>query len=172
MQRILSRKAKISRFGFITTNSLRQTFNRRIVQAALDKGLHLAFAIPDHPWVENSDGAAVRIAMTVAAEARMKAGLCTVSAERAADGQKGGEGLDVELTERSGSIHADLSIGANVSAAKALRCEAKCLPIAALSYSARASSSRLKKPRTLKLTRRSSLTAMAATSPTGRAASA
>jgi hypothetical protein len=36
------------RMGLITTNSLRQTFNRRVVQAALDKGtMHMA--IPDHP---------------------------------------------------------------------------------------------------------------------------
>ncbi|MBI5908027.1 MAG: class I SAM-dependent DNA methyltransferase [Burkholderiales bacterium] len=120
-------QGQIARFGFITTNSLRQTFNRRVVQTALDKGLHLAFAIPDHPWVENSDGAAVRIAMTVASLPSLLAGegpgergqgrLCTVSAER--EGK--GEGLEVELTERSGSIHADLSVGANVAAAKALR---------------------------------------------------
>ncbi len=53
------------RFGLITTNSLRQTFNRRGVQAALGQGLRLAFAIPDHPWVDSANGAAVRIAMTV-----------------------------------------------------------------------------------------------------------
>ncbi len=114
-------QGEISRFGFITTNSLTQAFNRRIVQAALDNGVHLAFAIPDHPWVENSDGAAVRIAMTVAAAGTDEGRLCTVSAERAADGQKGGEGLDVELIERNGSIHADLSVGANVSAALPLQ---------------------------------------------------
>ncbi|MDO8347686.1 MAG: hypothetical protein Q7S85_07295 [Rugosibacter sp.] len=110
-------QGQIARFGFITTNSLTQAFNRRIVQAALDKGLHLAFAIPDHPWVENSDGAAVRIAMTVAAAGTEEGRLCTVSAER--EGK--GEGLEVELTERSGSIHADLSVGANVSAALPLQ---------------------------------------------------
>lgn len=113
-------QGEIARFGFITTNSLRQTFNRRVVQAALDQGLHLAFAIPDHPWVENSDGAAVRIAMTVAAAGADEGRLCTVSAERAGKG----EGLEVELTERSGSIHADLSVGANVAAAQALRANA------------------------------------------------
>ncbi|MEZ5609179.1 MAG: hypothetical protein R3E45_01845 [Rhodocyclaceae bacterium] len=55
------------RFGFITTNSIKQTFNRRVVQAQLDakNPLTLAFAIPDHPWVDAADGAAVRIAMTV-----------------------------------------------------------------------------------------------------------
>ncbi len=55
------------RFGFITTNSIRQTFNRRIVQAALDKGIYLVFAIPDHPWIDATECAAVRIAMTVGA---------------------------------------------------------------------------------------------------------
>ena len=53
------------RFGFITTNSIRQTFNRRVVKHALMEGLSLRFAIPDHPWVDTADGAAVRIAMTV-----------------------------------------------------------------------------------------------------------
>ena len=133
---------RLSRFGFITTNSLRQTFNRRVVQAALERGaavdsllpsrqkaakavastpppprLHLAFAIADHPWVDSADGAAVRIAMTVAAPGEGEGRLCTVTAER--EGK--GEGLEVELAERTGTIHADLSIGANVAVAQALR---------------------------------------------------
>ena len=55
------------RMGLITTNSLTMVFNRRVVQAALDKGTHLEMAIPDHPWVDGANGAAVRIAMTVLA---------------------------------------------------------------------------------------------------------
>ncbi|TAG33241.1 MAG: hypothetical protein EAZ34_08125 [Polaromonas sp.] len=50
---LLVTSGKTRRFGLITTNSLRQTFNRRVVQAALDKGLALTFAIPDHPWVDS-----------------------------------------------------------------------------------------------------------------------
>lgn len=42
----------------ITTNSLKPTFNRRVVQQALADGLQLAFAIPDHPWLDSADGAA------------------------------------------------------------------------------------------------------------------
>ena len=110
-------QSRLARFGFITTNSLRQTFNRRVVQGALDQGLHLAFAVPDHPWVDSADGAAVRIAMTVAAPGAGEGRLCTVTAER--EGK--GEGLDVELAERVGMIHADLAVGANVAAAQALR---------------------------------------------------
>jgi len=49
------------RFGFITTNSITQTFNRSVTEAAPAK---LLFAIPDHPWVDGTDGADVRIAMT------------------------------------------------------------------------------------------------------------
>ncbi|MDP3031361.1 MAG: class I SAM-dependent DNA methyltransferase, partial [Rhodocyclaceae bacterium] len=108
---------QLSRFGFITTNSLRQTFNRRVVQQALDAGLHLDFAIPDHPWVDSADGAAVRIAMTVAAPNKDEGRRLYVITER--EGK--GEGLEVELAERIGLIHADLSIGANVAAAQALR---------------------------------------------------
>ena len=45
------------RFGLITTNSLRQIFNRRVVAPHLDaKHPLLVFAIPDHPWVERRRG--------------------------------------------------------------------------------------------------------------------
>jgi hypothetical protein len=107
---------KLHRFGLITTNSLTQTFNRRVIEHHLGK-LHLAFAIADHPWVDGGDGAAVRIAMTVGAGGTAEGRLLTVTDERAS----GGEGLEVTLTEHRGVIHADLSIGANVAAAKALR---------------------------------------------------
>ena len=124
-RRVLAGQAE--RFGFITTNSLKQTFNRRVVQTALDAGLGLAFAIPDHPWVDSADGAAVRIAMTVGTcsspvkgEAGREMGegrLSTVTTET----DHGGEGLDVTLDTRSGLLHADLRIGANVAAAASLQ---------------------------------------------------
>jgi hypothetical protein len=110
-------QGKLARFGFITTNSLRQTFNRRVVQTALDSGVHLAFAVPDHPWVDSADGAAVRIAMTVAAPGAGEGRLSTVTAEH--EGK--GEGLEVELAECTGTIHADLKVGADVTASQALR---------------------------------------------------
>jgi hypothetical protein len=56
-------------FGFISTNSLRQTYNRRVIQSHLEadkKSISLIFAVPDHPWIESVDGAAVRISMTAA----------------------------------------------------------------------------------------------------------
>ena len=105
------------RMGLITTNSLTMVFNRRVVQAALDKGSHLLMAIPDHPWVDGTNGAAVRIAMTVLAAGSGQGQVLTVTQE-----QPGEHGeVAVTLAARTGLIHADLSVGANVAAAQALQ---------------------------------------------------
>jgi hypothetical protein len=141
-------QGQTQRMGLITTNSLRQTFNRRVVQLALSGAgmplpvagaVGLVFAIPDHPWVDSANGAAVRIAMTVLARAGQ--GVLNDAAEEGAEpsvaalhseltgalltviAEKTGEfgEVDVTLSEQAGVIHADLSVGANVSSAVALR---------------------------------------------------
>lgn len=105
------------RMGLITTNSLRQTFNRRVVQAALEQGTHLEMAVPDHPWVDGANGAAVRIAMTVLAPGEGEGLLFAVT-----DEQPGEHGeVAVQLAECAGLVHADLSVGANVAAAQPLQ---------------------------------------------------
>ena len=108
---------KTRRMGLITTNSLRQTFNRRVVQAALDKGTHLLMAIADHPWGKNADDAAVRIAMTVLAPGAGEGSVFAVTHEQP---NQEGESV-VELAEKTGLVHADLSVGANVASAKPLQ---------------------------------------------------
>ncbi len=110
---------KALRFGFITTNSLRQTFNRRVVQKALEAGLKLLYAIPDHPWVDSASGAAVRIAMTVAEQGAGEGLLLTVTAE-----QPGEHGeMQVQLRQQTGLIHADLTVGPNLLSAQALQAD-------------------------------------------------
>jgi hypothetical protein len=112
------RAGQAKRFGFITTNSLRQTFNRRVVQQAMDdERLSLVYAVPDHPWVDSANGAAVRIAMTVAAPGQHEGRLQMVESEALGDF---GE-VAVSLAERRGLIHPDLTVGANVAGAGALR---------------------------------------------------
>jgi len=116
------------RFGLITTNSLPQAFNRRVVQAHLERvdGISLAFAIPNHPWVDASDAAAVRIAMTVGTHGRDRSGrLLEVRRETAMpDGE-----ANVELSERIGVVHADLRIGADLTRVLPLRAnEGLCSP--------------------------------------------
>jgi hypothetical protein len=157
----LARSGQIQRFGFVTTNSLRQTFNRRVLEAHMSavqsdsstvspsdhptvsppnrptvspsdrptaspsdrltvppsNRLSLLFAIPDHPWVDAADGAAVRIAMTVATAGQHDGVLSRVVSEREGDG----DGYDVELDSTRGRINADLTCGADVSGAVELK---------------------------------------------------
>jgi hypothetical protein len=107
------------RFGLITTNSLRQTFNRRVVEQHLtaQPPLSVIFAIPDHPWVDSGDGAAVRIAMTIGEAGTREGMLLTVSKEEYVAGD---DAAHLDLIHDSGSIHADLTVGANVASAVSL----------------------------------------------------
>jgi len=115
----LVREGKVRRFGFITTNSIRQTFNRRVLQKHLraKDPVSLLFAIPDHPWVDAADGADVRVAMSVAGAGETGGRLVTVESES----PSGELGRDVVLSERTGRIHPDLTIGPAVSDALQLK---------------------------------------------------
>lgn len=115
------RAKKAVRFGFITTNSISQAFNRRIIALHLDAGLSVTFAIPDHPWVDSADGAAVRIALTVGTPGQEAGEVQAVTHEK--------EGSDVErdvtLSSQWGRLNADLTVGADISAAISLRANEK-----------------------------------------------
>lgn len=110
---------KVRRFGFITSNSIRQVFCRRVVADAMvaRRPVHLVFAVPDHPWTDSDGSAAVRIAITVAAAGEGEGVLATVIGEAA-----GKDGVpEVTLVARKARINADLTIGTDVKAAKPLR---------------------------------------------------
>ncbi|HRG56839.1 MAG TPA: hypothetical protein PLG56_12410, partial [Lacunisphaera sp.] len=117
----LAAAGKIRRFGFITTNSISQSFNRRVVQRALDGGLGLAFAVSDHPWVDTADGAAVRIAMTTAAPGISAGQLLEIAQENPPSKNSSDGASDLVFRTSSGRINADLSTGADVSRAVALQ---------------------------------------------------
>ncbi len=105
-------------FGLITTNSVRQTFNRKVMEKQI-KGsppVSLVFAIPDHPWVASADGSDVRIAMTAGAVTDQPGTLQTVTREE----QSSGVHWDVELDEQTGNILPDLTIGPNLTSTEAL----------------------------------------------------
>lgn len=107
------------RFGFISSNSLRQVFCRRVVADALEGNppLHLVFAVPDHPWADGTGTAAVRIAMTVAERGAGQGTLAIVT-----DEAPGTDGVpDVKLSATVGRINADLTIGTDVKSAKPLQ---------------------------------------------------
>lgn len=122
------RTGDVERFGLITTNSLPQTFNRRVIErhiGADSAPLTLAFAIPDHPWVDSADGAAVRVSMTTGARASdydREAGRLTVITE---EQDANGEGIaEIETADYLGKINADLTVGADVTKAEALKANA------------------------------------------------
>lgn len=111
------------RFGLITTNSISQALGRRVIERSLlGKGGHLVFAVPDHPWVENQDGAAVRVAMTAGAGEgeKGKEGSGVRSAVVAEVATSDGD-VAVKLEERRGVIYADLTVGVDVTSAVALQ---------------------------------------------------
>ncbi len=125
---------RTQRFGLITTNSIKQTFNRRVVKRALMEGISLRFVIPDHPWVDTVDGAAVRIAMTVGVFGDPKENRWTVEEAPPDPSAFSGEVLlirsevphgdgsaDVEFTALHGRIGSGLNIGAELEEAIALQ---------------------------------------------------
>ena len=110
------------RFGLITTNSLRQTFNRRVLEPHLNdpkKPLSLLFAIPDHPWVDTLYGAAVRIAMTVGAAGNRAGRLLTIATESKEKSEA--DGRLVTFDHQIGKVFANLQIGADVAGTNPLQ---------------------------------------------------
>lgn len=110
---------RLKRFGLVTTNSITQVFQRRTVERHLTakQPVSLLLAIPDHPWTKASkQAAAVRIAITVAAAGTHEGVLQEVVAE---------EGLDTDepkltFSTTLGRINSDLTVGIDLSVAKAL----------------------------------------------------
>jgi hypothetical protein len=109
----------LRRFGLVTTNSISQVFQRRVVERWLDAAspISLALAIPDHPWTRlEKDAAAVRIAMTVAQAGRMDGVLREVEKEAGLET----DSPVIAFREARGRINADLTVGADVTRAKGL----------------------------------------------------
>ena len=114
--------AKVRRFGLITTNSLAQAFNRRVLEQWLNKKkpLSILLAIPDHPWVKSNDRAAVRIAMTVASSS-YEAGLL---GQTIVEKNLNTDSPQVEINFRRGRIGADLTIGPDLLSTRKLSANA------------------------------------------------
>lgn len=107
------RNGAAERFGFITTNSLTMIFNRQVIEAhqSAMPPLSLVFAVPNHPWVDSTDGAAVRIAMSVGVRGDVEGEVHSVVAE---EEHESGE-VAVALLARRGKVHPDLKVGANLT---------------------------------------------------------
>lgn len=107
----LKRKgSRLRRFGFITTNSITQTFSRRVIESHLTgvTSLRIAFAIADHPWIKGGSRAAVRIAMTVAERGWGEKDACL--ARVVSESGLESEAPVVVVEETFGEIGADLTL--------------------------------------------------------------
>ena len=116
---LTARGTRLRRFGFVTTNSITQTFSRRVIARWLDARppISLTHAIADHPWTKATrDAAAVRIAMTVADAGLHDGVLLTIVAEGGLDT----DAPRIDLSERAGRLNADLTIGTDVTATRTL----------------------------------------------------
>jgi hypothetical protein len=107
----VNRKTNI--FGLITTNSIVQTKNRKVVEIGLSQGVVIAFAIPDHPWVDNQDGASVRIAMSVGTLQQIEGHLAEVVEEVNLDNYE----AKISIAQSIGYINSTLNIGPDVASA-------------------------------------------------------
>ena len=126
---LLTRKGTVlRRFGLVTTNSISQVFQRRVMERHLTgkPPISLVMAIPDHPWTKAArDSAAVRIAMTVAEAGSHEGILREVTREAGLDT----DAPEVALSDRKGTINSDLTVGVDVTAATALTAnEGICSP--------------------------------------------
>ena len=117
------RAGQARRFGLITTNSIAQTFSRRVIERHLRarKPLSIGMAIPDHPWMKSADKAAVRIAMTVGVIKSEEGVLRSVVKER----DLNTDAPEISLIEHRGSIRSDLSLGADLTSVNPLRANEK-----------------------------------------------
>ncbi len=95
-ERVAARSAL--RAGLITTNSIKQAKNSAHLSTAERAGARVVWAVADHPWVEEQDGAAVRVAMTVTAADQMPARIVEVDDNGAISSVRSVQRLNANLT--------------------------------------------------------------------------
>ncbi|NEW91414.1 DNA methyltransferase [Rhodopseudomonas sp. BR0M22] len=121
---LLTRKGTVlRRFGLVTTNSISQVFQRRVMEKHLKakKPISLIMAIPDHPWTKATpDAAAVRIAMTVSVAGVNEGILQEVTREAKLDT----DAPEISLAPVVGTINSDLTVGIDVTVATVLAANA------------------------------------------------
>lgn len=97
------------RTGLITTKGITQSDNRGIIRRAVDHGVRIAWAVANHPWIDEQGSAAVRVAMTVLAKGDGPATLAHVDEEGHLTREVLVSSLNSDLT-----AHVDVSSAADV----------------------------------------------------------
>ncbi len=113
------KKTALRRFGFVTTNSISQVFQRRVMERHMNAKVPVSiiFAVPDHPWTKaTKDSAAVRIAMTAVRSGSHEGELREVASEAKLDT----DNPTLDFISRIGKINSDLTLGVDVNRASPL----------------------------------------------------
>jgi hypothetical protein len=97
------------RAGLITTQSITQKQNRRVIEAGAERGIRPVWAIADHYWNDGNDDARVRVAMTVFANQPAFSTLVAVNGEAQVIRQTRVPRLNADLT-----AHADVASTASI----------------------------------------------------------
>ena len=116
---LIGKETNLRRFGLVTTNSITQVFNRRVISHHLHSQptMSLVMAIPDHPWTKaGRDAAAVRIAMTVGQAGKWPGILNEVVQESRLDTDE----PVVVLKSAAGELNPDLTVGVDATSAVGL----------------------------------------------------
>ena len=114
-----AKNTKLRRLGLVTTSSITQVFQRRVIERHLSakNPISLVIAVPDHPWTRlTKDSAAVRIAMTVAEAGRHEGVLHKVTHEAALETDE----PKITLESKYGDINSDLTIGVDLTTTRPL----------------------------------------------------
>jgi hypothetical protein len=118
--------SRIRRFGLVTTNSITQNFNRRVLVRHMQspkKAISLVMATPNHPWTKaQNSSAAVRIAMTVGRRGSQVPGLLL---SVASESELSSDEPRITYSSRQGLIASDLSVGPATSSAVVLQANAE-----------------------------------------------
>ncbi len=121
----ITRSSGINCFGLITTNSIRQSRLRSVIDfhCSQKNSLRLKFVIPDHPWTD--EGAAVRIAMTVGERENLKLAQTSrlgdlISENNEGDPESVADNILIQW-KNIGKIFSNLRAGADLSKAIPIR---------------------------------------------------
>lgn len=114
-------KQKTLRFGLITTNTITQAWQRKIVEKHLSNNkISIFFAAPDHPWEQN--GAAVRVAMTAVSKTSKVNLYQLLETKRSKSESKDPPESSIQITQKIVTrINSDLSDGVNIRKSQKLK---------------------------------------------------
>lgn len=115
-------RGKVRRAGLVSTNSITQFYNRRLLAAHMGakRPISLVWAIPDHPWMDVEGAARVRVSLGCIERGEREGVVQTVVREAWADES---EAL-VELDSESGLINEKFQLGFSIYRTSPMRANA------------------------------------------------